>query len=526
MQQLSELDASFLYLETESAPMHIGGVYILDSSEQSGELSFEAFRQHIESRLPAARQFRQRLVEVPLKLGHPYWVDDPDFDISNHLRHAHLPSPGAEAQLLQLTSAILAEPLNRERPLWEITLVDGYQQSDTREPGCRALIVKIHHSVINGATGEELMSALLDFSPEPSKRPLPQQAWNPNPLPSKARLIGNVYGSALNTPFRLANMAKDAAASAFYTLLVQRLHRLALPPALFSAPPTSFNRAIGKERSLGYFACDLDRLKQLKKHHEDITLNDVVMTLCSEVLTRYLHSLNENVERPLIAVSPISVRSKRIDSPTGSQLSAMLISLATNEPNLAIRLKSIHDNATSSQIYGQAISAARLTQLIPSSMLGLSARIYTEFQLAQRHKPLFNIPITNIPGPQTPLYFNGTKVTRQLGSAPLFDGLGLSIVVVSYNGEVTFTLTSNPKTISSPEELTKHFESAITQLEKDLTHTDLDALEATLESNKQRPPNILAALLGDITALFSNLFFEVKKVDESREKQKDVNSEP
>ncbi|MDG9670376.1 wax ester/triacylglycerol synthase family O-acyltransferase [Hahella sp. CR1] len=524
MQQLSELDASFLYLETENAPMHIGGVYVLDCSEQNSGLSFEAFYQHIESRLPTARQFRQRLVEVPLKLDHPYWVDDPDFDLRNHLRHVHLPAPGGEEQLLQLTSAILAEPLSRERPLWEITLAGGHRSNGAKKCNSCALIVKIHHSIINGATGEELMSALLDFSPEPAKR-ASQQAWSPSPLPSKTRLISNVYGSALNTPFRLANMAKDAAASAFYTLLVQRLHRLALPPALFSAPPTSFNRAIGKERSLAYFACDLERLKQLKKQHEDITLNDVVMTLCSEVLIRYLQALNEDVERPLIAVSPISVRSKRIDSPTGSQLSAMLISLATNEPNLAIRLKSIHDNATSSQIYGQAISAARLTQLIPSSMLGLSARIYTEFQLAQRHKPLFNIPITNIPGPQTPLYFNGAKVTKQLGSAPLFDGLGLSIVVVSYNGEVTFTLTSNPKVITNPADLTKHFENAITQLEKDLAHTDFDSLKATPELTEQRPPNILAALLGDITALFSNLFSEAKKTDEIGEKEKDVNSE-
>ncbi len=227
------------------------------------------------------------------------------------------------------------------------------------------------------------------------------------------------------------------------------------------------------------------------------------------MLSHYLSETCQDLpDKPLIALQPISVRSKRIDSPTGSQLSALLISLATDEPNLAIRMQRIHDSASASHVYSQAISATRLTQLVPSAMLGLSARIYTEFQLAQKHKPLFNIPITNIPGPQYPLYFNGARVDYQLGTAPLFDGLGLVFVVSSYAGKVTFTLTSCPSVIPDPQALVNHFPTAIDKLKQDLRETDPADIENLM--NEEKDQNLLAGLVGDIVSLFSNLFTNSK----------------
>ncbi len=516
MQQLSELDASFLYLESESSPMHIGGIYILNCQDRGRPLSYDELYQHISKRLPATKRFRQRLVEVPLKLDHPYWVDDPDFDLAHHLSYLSLQSESSD-QLLEVSSRILSEPLNRERPLWHITLINNFSDINDFPGACCALVVKIHHSAVDGVTGEELMGVLLDFTPDDTRK-LPTVEWNPQPLPSKARLIGNAYGSALTTPFRLANLAKDAAASAFYALLMQRLHRLSLPPGLFSAPLTTLNRPIDQSRSVRYYECSLNQLKHLKKSYPEITLNDVVVTLCSEVLIRYL---DEQVGgkppiSPLIAMQPISVRSKRIDSPTGTQLSALLLSLATDEPNLAIRLKRVHDHAKSSQVYSQAISATRLTQLVPSAMLGLSARIYTEFQLAQRHKPLFNVPITNIPGPQYPLYFDGARVDYQFSTAPLFDGLGLVFVISSYAGKVTFTLTSCPAVVPDPDKLIELFSPALEKLKTDLAETDLNSIEDTPQ---EIPSNLLGGLVSDVVSLFSNLFTGSDKVNATEEQK-------
>ncbi|WP_020410276.1 WS/DGAT/MGAT family O-acyltransferase [Hahella ganghwensis] len=505
MQQLSELDTSFLYLESESSPMHIGGIYVLNCQDRGQPLTYDDLYNHIESRLPASRRFRQRLVEVPLKLDHPYWVDDPDFSLSHHLDQVTLDKgKNQSSKLFELAASIISTPLDRERPLWHITLIEGLEDSKEFPGACCALVVKIHHSAVDGVTGEELVGTLLDFTADGERKFQPVD-WDPQPLPSKARLISNAYGSALNTPFRLANLAKDAAASAFYTLLVQRLRKLALPPSLFSAPYTEINQPIDSSRSVAFFECSLNQLKQIKKSHSDLTLNDVVVTLCSEVLSNYLSEVCLALpDTPLIAMQPISVRSKHIDSPTGSQLSALLISLATDEPNLAIRMQRIHENASASHVYSQAISATRLTQLVPSAMLGLSARIYTEFQLAQKHKPLFNVPITNIPGPQYPLYFNGARVDYQLGTAPLFDGLGLVFVISSYAGKVTFTLTACPGVVPDLQPLINHFPKAIEKLKLDVANTS----QATLEAVKDNPDEqtVFSGLVGDIVSLFSNLF--------------------
>lgn len=510
MRQLTELDASFLYLESETTPMHMGGLYLFDNSDRETPLDFGEFRQYIESRLHLADFFRQRLIEVPFHLDHPYWVDDPDFDLDQHLRHITLEQSGDEKALLDLAASLLAEPLPRDRPLWEISFIDGLAPRPDA-PSPFAILVKVHHAAIDAATGEEVMGALLEFSPTPRSL-VPPQPWRPKPLPSKARLLGSAYGSALNTPFRLASLAKDTLASAFYAVLVQRLRNLKLPPALFSAPRTLFNHPISRERVLGYVEFPLERFRSLKKAHADITVNDLVLTTCAEALSLFLARQERLPKRPLIAMSPISVRSKNLRSPTGKQLSAMLISLATDEPDLARRLKKIHDNAIASKIYGQAISAARLRELIPSSMVGLSARIYTEFQLAQRHRPLFNLPITNVPGPQIPMYLAGAKLIRQIGTAPLFDGLGLVLVIVSYNSKITISVTSCPYLLTDMDEFLACFPQALDNLEKALEGVDLTTLPETETNDGQavNKPSTLGGAIEDMVSLFSHLFDSIR----------------
>ncbi len=505
MQQLSELDASFLYMEQPSAPMHTCTVYVLNCSELGGPLAFDTFCSHVQARLHKAPRLRQRLVEVPLHLDHPYWADDPEFQLKNHLHHVELNGTQDQDELLVLATEYIKTPLRRTQPLWEMTLVTGLLDETNLPECCCAILTKIHHSAVDGVTGDELMSVLLDFSQQESQPTSAKDLWRPKPLPSRFSLMGNVYGSALNTPFRLANLAKDTAASAFYGLLIQRLQRLPLPAALFSAPRTPFNQSVSPERSYGYFEIPLPTVKTLKQSTPGITLNDLIMVLCSEVIRRHLDRSGAPVPAgPLIALSPLSVRSKHIDSPTGSQLSAMLLSLATDEPDLAVRLKRIHDNARASNVYSQAISANRLTRLIPSKLLGLAARVYTGFLLAQHHKPLFNLPITNIPGPKKYLYFAGTRVDYLFPLAPLYDGIGLVIIVTSYADKITLSFTSCSRLVPNMEGIVENCGQVLEELKSALAATDLNEIEDLTE--EKHPENILTALVGDMVSLFRNMF--------------------
>jgi len=506
MQQLSDLDASFLYLETDNSPMLIGGLYVFDSTLRETPMNFGEFYSFIESRLHVARFFRQRLVEVPLKLDQPYWVDDPEFELSKHLSYVTLHGESKDSQLTELAADLFSQSLDRDKPLWSITFVDGLDNDSSLPDNCFAMIVRIHHAAIDALSGDEVMSSLLDFSDTPTNTKQPT-AWNPEPLPSKFRLIGGAYGNALGTPFRLANLAKETAASTFYSALLQRLRNLNLPPALFSAPRTAFNNTISDKRALHYVEIPLERIKSIRKEIDDSTINDVVMGICAEALHHYLKDHNATPDSPLIAMTPISVRSKSLQKKTGNQLSAIMLSLATDITHPIARIRKIHENAVISKTYSQAISAGRLTELIPSSVAALSARIYTEFQLAQRHKPLFNIPITNIPGPQTPLYMNGSKLIRQIGTAPLFDGIGVVLVVVSYDGKITISVTSCPSMMENPGNFGSYLLKAVDQIEKAL-HTPYSLEEQTPNSVEQ-PSSLIqigSGFIDDISGLFSNLF--------------------
>ncbi|MFE8072831.1 wax ester/triacylglycerol synthase family O-acyltransferase [Marinobacteraceae bacterium S3BR75-40.1] len=522
MRQLSELDASFLYLETETTPMHIGGLYIFDRGNREQPVSFQEFTDFLRSRLHLATFFRQKLLRVPLGLDRPYWMDDAEFELERHIEHLPLKGPCNDQDLTRLAAQRLEQPLPLDRPLWHITFIDGLGEDLGVTGGSFALIVKIHHAAIDPFSGEEVMGTLLQYSPE--MQPLaPAPRWVPEPEPSRSRVFMQAYANAVQKPFRLANMARDAAASALHRTLLQHIGRRNLPPSLFNAPRTPFNRNVTGRRQLLTHTVKLARLKEIKSQIGEVTLNDVVLGLCAELLNRYLEQTDHRAERPLITLTPISVRSKSLRRPTGNQMSAMQLSLATDEPNPARRVKLIHRNARISETYQQAIAADRLTELIPSTMLALSARLYSEFQLAQRYQPMFNVPITNVPGPQVPLYLQGAQLVRQLNFSPLFDGVGLVIVAMSYEGELTLNFTLCPEVIPDADRLTALVDESLDALEaaaRQLPYEESgneEALEAPTE----------APLLDDTFTLFEGLLDRVLNVArlKSEEKEKDRETE-
>ncbi|HKK56851.1 wax ester/triacylglycerol synthase family O-acyltransferase [Marinobacter sp.] len=475
MRQLSELDASFLYLESETAPMHIGGIYLFDASDRDTPLAFSTFVAYLNSRLHVVPLFRQRLKEIPFRLGRPYWIDDADFSIERHLAYVNLGENSDQASLMRLASRILEQPLKRDRPLWHITFVDGFRNSDEPEKqGDFALIVKLHHAAIDAFSGEEIIAKLLEYSPRP-RHIDPPRNWAPAPAPSDERVILQTGANLIRKPLQVTSIAFSAAEATARGIIHKHMRRLPLPFPLFSAPHSPFNRKITANRQIVAGSVDLSRLKTIKAMLGSVTLNDVVLGLCTETLRRYMLEQNIKTDRSLIAMTPISVRSSSLRKATGNQMSAILLDLATNEPNPANRIRRIHRNAAESEPYREAIAADRLTELLPSTMLALSARLYSELQIAQRYQPVFNLPITNVPGPQVPLYLQGAKLAAQFNTAPLFDSMGLVIVAVSYQGRLTINFTLCPDVVAQGQSL------------KSLLAQSLDAIEAAAAELAEEP---------------------------------------
>ena len=335
MQRLSGLDASFLYLETPSSHMHVAGLMILDPSSAEGGVTLEDVKAVYSERLHLAPPFRRRLVEVPFGLHHPLWVEDPDFDIDYHIRATALPSPGTPEQLSTLVGRLSALPLDRTRPLWEVWVIEGL------EDGNVAVLSKVHHAAIDGASGNELTVALLDLTPEVAVHE-PDEEWVPDHIPNEVELLTYALTSLARQPLRVVRALSKTTGAA---LAVRRRNReepnLAPPPSPFSAPRTSFNTAISPRRSFAYTTVSLPTVKAVK-NATGSTVNDVVLALCAGALRRYLDAHGEHPDAPLVAMVPVSVRTDD-DKEMGNRVSSMFASLATDVDDPVERLKVIHE---------------------------------------------------------------------------------------------------------------------------------------------------------------------------------------
>ncbi len=472
MQQLSGLDASFLYLETENAPMHIGGVSILDPTTENGKLDFAGFSKFIASRLHVTRTFRQRLVEVPLNLGKPYWIDDDQFELSAHVEQTQLPHPGGMRELSALVSWQLEQQLDRKRPLWHILWASGIDSIAGIPNGSVALISKVHHAAIDGMSGAAILGALFDLSPTPA--PLhPAPPLRTSETPSKARLLGRAYRNLLRSPLALRGAAGSTASGLAKTASARWEKDVEPPPMPFSAPRTPLNVPVGKRRTWGGALLSLERIKKLKKAAGG-TVNDVVLALCAGALRRHLLNLEALPEKPLVAMVPVSVRDDSERGTMGNQVSAMLVSLATDVADPLPRLRAIHQGTRRSKTFHKAIGARTLTEVsnfIPFSLAGLAARLYSRSRLADRHRPLFNLVITNVPGPQAPLYVHGARLLAHVGMAPIFDGMGLILPIFSYAGQLAIGVTSCPEVISDPERFASYLKEELKDLENAVLST-------------------------------------------------------
>lgn len=496
MHSLSELESSFLVLETERTPLHVGGIYLFKRPPRSG-LSFNRFRDILQSKLGNEAFFRKRLLEHKLNLELPLWVDDPDFELENHLHYLTLDKLEHKQSLLEYASTFFSTPLDKTRPLWQAIYMDGLGEKYGKS--CFALLLKVHITALDGTSGEDILSQLLHVSPEIEELPEPEP-WHPEPIPNASNWLGIAINSAVNIPGKLTTLAKDTAASAFYSTVYDRLKKLNLPPALMRVAHTPINQGITSRRKIEHTTIALATIRGIRNKLPHVTTNDILMGICAEALRHFVSVHGENKPKvPLIALGPISVRSTSLDYKSGNQLAATLFSLATTEDDPLKRIQMIHEAAKASNSYKSAIAASRLSELVPSCIAGLSARAYSEFLLAQKYKPMFNLPITNIPGPQFPLYLEDCELQTFICASPLFDGIGLAVMIVSYNGHYHISSTYCPDLLDDNVSFNFYLDTAVQTISDQLNNQAYAKEETSTDSSG-------TGLIEDIAGLFSGLF--------------------
>lgn len=459
--QLSGLDAGFLALESARAPMVVGGLSILDPSSAPDGLDVARFRAVLRERLHLALAFRRRLATLPLDLARPYWseLDLDAIDLDAHVERTDLPEPGGWRELSALMAWQLAQQLDRGRPLWHMTFVDGVRLPDY-PLGSVALVATVHHAAIDGVSGAEILGALFDAVAPTTPASAASDAHAATALvaDSAPPAIGAAPSSPPGVLDLLARTGRDLAAAPVAAGAVvgrsllglaasawSRLRSDETPPLPFSAPRSPLNRPLSGRLAWAAATIPLERIKAIKAAAE-ASVNDVVLAIVGSALRGWLLDCGELPDEPLVAMVPVSVRGGDERHQAGNLVSAMLVPLATNEPDPLLRLRRIRDAARGSKVAHQAVGARTLLDsagLLPFALAGLGAQLYSRLQLAERHRPIFNVVVTNVPGPPRPLRIAGAELLVHFGSAPLFDGLGLIVTVMSYAGTVSFGVTAD-----------------------------------------------------------------------------------
>jgi WS/DGAT/MGAT family acyltransferase len=453
MEQLSAQDASFVYMETPHTPMHIGSVGIYDpSTAPGGFVRFKDILHFIASRLQGARSFRQRLVRVPFDVDHPYWIEDPEFDLEFHVRHIALPKPGDWRQLCIQVARLHARPMDLTKPLWEFTVVEGLDNIPGLPPGCFALVSKVHHAAIDGMSGVEMSAAVHDLDPLMAA-PAKPDTWKAENMPRVADLLTRSYFNNLLQPMRIAEtigrllpgMAKLAVQAGKGDVSLKNTR---------PAPKTRFNGKVTAHRVWDAVPFKLAEVRAIKDVIPDATVNDVILTVVGGALRTYLKDKGELPKETLTAMAPISVRQEGEKAALGNLVSAMVVGLGTQIEDPLERLRFVHGDAVNSKAMTNAVGAKTLadySKLIPSGLAGLGARLYTRVGAANMHAPAFNCVVTNIPGPRVPLYFCGAKMLAMYGTAPVFDSMGLINPVYSYGDTIAVSFTADRDMLPDPD---------------------------------------------------------------------------
>jgi len=470
--RLSALDASFLFVEEADTAMHVGGLAIFDAPP--GGLDVDALERHIARRIGRVPRFRQRVRAVPGGLARPVWVDDAHFDLDHHVRRSHLPRPGGDAQLDAFVARVMARPLDRDRPLWELYVIEGLSD------GRFAILTKTHHAIVDGVASVDLAQVLLDPTPEPPDDPVDD--WSPRPEPSDAELVASAVGDMLRTPGdaleSFARRAPDPAAllrgiAGAANGVVSTLRAVAAPAGADSLSAVNVSDARVFARVDGALADH----KLIREVH-GATVNDVVLTVVAGALRAWLMARGEPVHQgtTVRALVPVSLRGHHAspsphatgheavqdDPRTGNHVSAYFVELPVGEPNPVIRLQQVAMSMRGLKDSGQALGAQTIISLAgyaPSTVHAMAAR--TANTLSRR---VFGLMVTNVPGPQFPLYVIGARLRAAYPVAPLAHGQAIAIGVTSYDGSVFYGLLGDREAMPDMDVLAQCLGDSLAEL--------------------------------------------------------------
>lgn len=468
MRRLTGLDPMFFYLETPTTHMTSAFACIFDPSTAPEEYSFARVRKLFEERLHLLPPFRRRLVEVPLGLDHPRWVEDPVFDLDYHLRRVAIDPPGGVAELAEFCATSLSKALDRSRPPWELYVIEGLQG------GLVASLTKVHHSAIDGVSGEGLVASLLDLSPQPTVVEPPPRAWEPERIPSRFELIGQAIVGLGRRPAALARLAWHGAGTGRGLLAYARRAGTSAVSLPVGAPTTSLGARLGYQRRVAFAQVSFEEVENVSKAF-GVTVNDVVLAMCSGALRRYLFELNERPKRSLVAIVPVSVRGEDERWTLGNRLSFMFVSLASTCEDPLQRLLAISRATQAAKAEERAaafdVVGAELVEAGTPALFARAAGFASRLGVVGRLGP-GNLIVSNIVGSPVPLYFAGAQLLAAYPIGPVVDGIGLNITVQSYRSSLQFGLISSPNTVGDLWRLADGLGEAL----RELTKTEHDGL--------------------------------------------------
>jgi diacylglycerol O-acyltransferase / wax synthase len=450
--RLSAVDASFLHQEKQASHMHVGALVTFDGPPPSRE----EFCAHLESRLHLVPRYRQKLAFPRFEMGRPFWVDDPSFNLDYHVRHTALPRPGSNDQLRQLVGRIFSQRLDRSKPLWEVWLVQGL------EDGRFALISKTHHALVDGVSGVDIATVLFDLQPTPAE--VPSEPWTPSREPSEVELVAEGVLGLARTPVALAERALEAlrrpARSLEQALEAAEGLGEVVWAGLNPAPDVPLNVEIGPHRRIWWIESRLADFKEIKNTLGG-TVNDAVLAVVAGALGRWLRGRGVRTEgMELRALVPVSIRTEDEHGTLGNRIAAMRGPLPVYIRDPVERLRAVQEAMGNLKQSKQALGAeviAGLQDFAPPTLLAQASRVNFSTRL-------FNLIVTNVPGPQFPLYLLGREMETVVPIAFLPERHALAIVIMSYNGKVEFGLLGDHDAMPDLEDVGRHLEDALSEL--------------------------------------------------------------
>lgn len=451
VERVTGMDAAFLELESPTMHLHVVGVLVLDPSTAAGGFTPERLAQLFTERLHLIPPFSRKVVEVPGGLDHPRWIEDDRFDLDNHLLFHDLGGDADTDDLEAFVGEVCAQPLRRDVPLWQTNLVEGFAD------GTVAVVTKIHHALMDGSAGGDIMTTLLDLTPEPPE-PTEVPPLEGEPPPSARRLLmgvgpaafmrlARVPGTIWHTVSSMAGSAKEVAAQ---------------PGAILSFAPTSpLNGPLTAQRTVAFRRCSLDDLAHVR-HALDVTINDVVLAATTIAMRGYLVARDEAPTEPLVASVPVDRR--RDDEQFGNHTSNILVRLPVQLDDPAAVVAAVHETTTVAKAAGQALDSSLLDRwlgLLPAALLTAGAAVYSRFGLGRHHPPIFNTIVSNMPGPPMPLYLAGARIVALYPMGPLIANTGLNLTVLSHDGKVDVGIIACPDLVDDVGELADRFVDAV-----------------------------------------------------------------